>query len=435
VISLNINTGFTGGNLIARGVSLSGGLSFSTYTISLRHTPATPTSITVRQTGYVGCAGDTMTYSVVMPSLSITQAPATSFRWTRPANTVIQSSNSDSSRIVLQFNSGFSGGVLSATSVTKCGITSAARTLTLAAPKTAPTPTNIVSATGNLYAGCASGTITYTTSSPTPSASQDAITVYRWTLPAGTQVSTANSDSSSVTVQFNAGFVGGTISVRGQTACGAIGTARTATLIRFGTPTPTNITSSTGNYAACSGNSINYTVVAPSPSTIQQAADVYRWTLPANASISSSNSDSSVVTIQFSTGFSGGSLSVRGQTNCGITGTARAVTLSSATCRESLPVTKNANTQPLSNDKRVRLYPNPNQGSFYIDVVTGNINQEKAIVSFINSNGRVVKQIQTQTFAGSIKQQFNLYDLANGIYLVKVETPTYKTTTKLMIQH
>jgi hypothetical protein len=259
--------------------------------------------------------------------------------------------------------------------------------------------------------------------------------VYRWTLPAGTQVSSANSDSSSVTVQFNAGFVGGLISVKGQTACGALGTARTATLIRFGTPTPTSITSSTGNYAACSGNSFNYTVVVPSPSTIQQVADVYRWTLPANASISSSNTDSSVVTIQFNIGFAGGSLSVRGQTNCGITGIARAVTLSSATCREALPVTKNASTKPLSSDKRVSLYPNPNQGSFYLDLVTGSINQEKAIVSFINSNGRVVKQIQTQTFAGSIKQQFNLYDLANGIYLVKVETPSYKTTTKLMIQH
>jgi hypothetical protein len=274
----------------------------------------------------------------------------------------------------------------------------------------------------------------YTTGTPTPTASQDAISVYRWNLPTGTEITTANSDSSSVTVQFNAGFAGGAISVRGQTACGALGTARSATLIRFGTPTPTSITSSTGNYAACSGNSINYTVVVPSPSTIQQAADVYRWTLPANASISSSNTDSSVVTIQFNSGFAGGSLSVRGQTNCGITGTSKAVTLSSATCREALPVTKNANTQPSSNDKRVSLYPNPNQGSFYLDVVTGSINQEKATISFINTNGKVVKQIQTQTFAGSIKQQFNLNDLANGIYLVKVQTSTYKATTKLMIQ-
>ena len=44
----------------------------------------------------------------------------------------------------------------------------------------------------------------------------------------------ANADSSSVTILFRTGYIGGTLSVRGQNACGALGNAYTNSLYHTG---------------------------------------------------------------------------------------------------------------------------------------------------------------------------------------------------------
>jgi hypothetical protein len=59
------------------------------------------------------------------------QAPAVSFRWTRPNNTSITSATADSSSITVRFNTGYTGGVISVKSQSRCGTQSAARTQAL----------------------------------------------------------------------------------------------------------------------------------------------------------------------------------------------------------------------------------------------------------------------------------------------------------------
>jgi hypothetical protein len=63
--------------------------------------------------------------------------------------------------------------------------------------------------------------------------------MYRWTKPNNTLILSANSDSSSIVLKFNTGYTGGSITVKGQTACGALGTAKTQALTHSSCPTGT----------------------------------------------------------------------------------------------------------------------------------------------------------------------------------------------------
>jgi hypothetical protein len=192
-------------------------------------------------------------------------------------------------------------------------------------------PNAITSSTGN-YAACIGSSITYTVGMPVLTATQRAASVYRWTVPVNTTITSAASDSSNITLQYNIGFVGGSISVKSQSSCGTqSATAKTITLTTALAPLPVSITSSTGNLSGCIGSTINYTAAPGTASLTQQSTAVFRWTLPANTTITSASSsggvDSAVVTLQFNAGYTGGVLSVKGQTACGFQGVAKTATL------------------------------------------------------------------------------------------------------------
>jgi hypothetical protein len=225
-------------------------------------------------------------------------------------------------------------------------------------------------------------------------------------LPVGVSIVSATSDSVQVKLQFGSTFVGGNLFVRGVTACGGIGSAKSITLIRYLTPTPTNITSSTTSYNACIGNSITYTVVAPSPNATQQIADVYRWTVPANANIQSANTDSSAVSVIFNTGYTGGSLIVRGQTNCGVIGTQKAVTLTRTGCPSGL-FAKNTVKENKTSKAKINIYPNPNNGSFKIALKTGRHTSEKVNIQMINTMGKVIFSNNLISVNGDVNLNIN----------------------------
>jgi hypothetical protein len=195
--------------------------------------PPTVSAISNPGGNFSPCIGDTLQYIATAPTPTSSQAPIQRYRWTIPANTAIVSANTDSSSISLRFLTGFSGGSLSARTVSPCAVLGIARTITFS--YTPPTPTSIVSSTGSFNA-CIGNAVTYTVLVPQPSTGQRAASVYRWTRPANTVVLTANTDSSVITIGFNAGYTGGVLSVAGQTSCGVRGAAKTANLTHTGCP-------------------------------------------------------------------------------------------------------------------------------------------------------------------------------------------------------
>ncbi len=322
---------------------------------------------------------------------------ATSYLWTMKNGTYATISHESASGIndtsvTVTFLDGFTKDSLQVQAVTACSISAVKNTL-LSAVNAAPAVTAI---SGSLMP-CIGMVETYTASASAPTTAQSPIVVYRWVKPNYTTITSATADSSSITVSFNAGYKGGVITVKGQTACGIAGTAKSISL-KYLTPTPISITSSTGLYNACEGDEITYTAVVSAPSASQMAAIKYRWTKPNYTTIISASSDSLSITLQFNTGFTGGSVTVKGQTACGAMGAAKSQALTHNSCStgtSNLPITKSTTPTIDSKDFNVSVFPNPTSTMF-----TLRVDGAKAVssVSVFDIQGRLLQQVKINPY-------------------------------------
>ena len=326
--------------------------------------------------------------------------------------------------VVVTFLSGFTKDTLSVSAITECNI-SAAKTIILNSTLLPPTPTNIISNTGN-YNPCLGNQIAYTVVVASPSTTQTIASVYRWTKPNNTTIISATSDSSSITLQFNAGYTGGTISVKGQTNCGQLGTAKTVNL-QYTTPTPSNIISSSGVYNACIGSTITFSMTVPATTSTQIAAVMYRWTRPNYTTILSANADSSIITLLFNTGFTGGSLTVKGQTTCGNYGSAKTQLLTHVGCASGTKMYSKSSDDFKS--QHALVFPNPNNGNF-----TLKFNKRlKTNIIIRDVNSSVMATYQT---IGNNEQQdfkINNLNLPAGLYFISIQNDNKIETIKMVL--
>ncbi len=371
-ITVTFSSSFSSGNLTVRAANRCGLLSGSRILTVTKQTAATPAAIQ-REFLPVSIPAITDVCNVLSATYRIRKVTnATSYNWTlrqgtRATITRINPPGVNDTAIIVQFASGFLRDTLSVSAVTPCS-QSTPRTLVLSSQFTPPTVSNITASTGN-FTPCIGNVVIYTASAPAPTSTQSAISAYRWTLPAFCTITATTGDSSSITVRIDPGFTGGTLSVRARSACGVLGTARTGGL-GYLPPTPTSITASTGSYNACVGNQITYLAVVPAPTSSQRAATFYRWTRPNNTSIISSLPDSSSIILQFNAGYTGGVITVRGQTACGAIGTARSQTLTSTGCitgKQPNPALTESKVAG-ETDFDVKLYPNPTRNEFVLEI-------------------------------------------------------------------
>jgi uncharacterized protein (TIGR02145 family) len=231
--------------------------------------------------------------------------------------------------VSVSFGSAFTSDSLRVQAINNCGVSNV-RSLLLSKNLPPPSASSITNTGGN-FSPCRGDTILYRANSLAPTASQSAPASYRWRISNGVVILSASADSSTVLLHFTSAFNGGFMSVRTVSACGVLGGQRTI-YFRWFPPTPVSITSSTGSFNACSGNTVTYSALVGSLTAAQRTPAYYRWTLPAGATISSANTDSSVINVLFGTSYRGGGLSVRGVTACGVLGGSRAVTLTNSNC-------------------------------------------------------------------------------------------------------
>ncbi len=353
---------------------------------------------------------------------------ATSYNWsmnrgTSATITHINPLGANDTAVIVTFANCFLRDTLSVKSVTPCSV-SAARTAILVGYTTPAAVAGITTVGGN-FATCIGVNKTFTAVRGTPTTTQAPITSFRWTRPANTSIVSATSDSASITVSFNTGYTGGSISAKGVSQCGTIGTTASTAILQFLPPSVLSIASSTGSYNACIGNSITYSALVGAPTTSQVAASVFRWTKPNNSTITSASADSSTITLQFNIGYIGGTLSVRGQTSCGTQGTAKTQALTHAGCaagtKMSVPVTTTT-----TNSFEVSLYPNPSAGEFKLLVnfvggktptmATPTMAAAKATVKIIDLQGRLIKSFECN--ANQVTALGN--ELKPGVYMVEV---------------
>jgi hypothetical protein len=288
---------------------------------------------------------------------------------------------------------------------------------------TPPTPTAI----NGTITPCVGTIITYTLTNPIPTATQVPAIKFRWTKPSFTTIVSANADSSSINLSFNTGYAGGSLAAKGESSCGAFGAAKT---ISFSPSKAIDMISNTGFWNACIGSSVNYIVISPVAS-VTLPVTVFRWTIPVSTTIISANMDSSVITLQFNAGYRGGALKVQSSTTCGALGAAVSKTLTHLNCA----VGQRGSTvvEYLTVDQ-VSLYPNPNNGTFKLNVESSSQKSSTVEIQIFDMYGRMVGNYKTQSYLGVFNKEITNTNLQNGVYFVTYIIGDTRKTIRMVVK-
>jgi len=285
-----------------------------------------------------------------------------------------------------------------------------------------PTPTAI----NGTITPCVGAIVNYTLTNPIPTATQVPAIKFRWGIPAFTNIVSANADSTSINLSFNTGYVGGSLSAKGESSCGAFGAAKS---ISFSPAKAIDMISNTGFWNACIGSSVNYIVISPVAS-VTLPVTVFRWTIPASTSIISANRDSSVITLQFNVGYRGGALKVQSSTTCGALGAAVSKTLTHLNCAVGQ---RGASNEYLTVDQ-VNLYPNPNDGTFTLNVESSTQKSSLVEIQIFDMYGKMVGNYTTQSYLGVFNMNIANTKLQNGIYFVTYIVGKTRKTIRMIVQ-
>jgi len=284
-----------------------------------------------------------------------------------------------------------------------------------------PAPVSIVGS----VAPCPNSTFTYTTSAAIPTSSQVANSVFRWTVPVGSTITAANTDSSSVTIRFGSTFSTGAITVKCQSACNIVSAAKS---LAVAPSKPLDMSSSTGFWNGCIGNSATYSVISAVPNVSIPPGVAFRWTKPANTTFTYANADSSVVTLQFNTGYTGGPLTAKATTLCGTLSTPISKTLTHINCAFGTRI----GVEDLQKDL-VALYPIPNNGNFTLNVQSTITKTAYANVNIIDMTGRTVYSERIKSVDGVLSKDFSL-NLERGVYALYYIINNKRTVVKFIVQ-
>ena len=257
---------------------------------SIRSTPLVPGTIS-------GTTNNLCPNGVNNPTYSIAAvAGVSSYTWTAPTGTTISSGQGTTS-ITLNVSSSFVSGTLSVVATNACG-SSTSKTLALSSIPVAPG--TITGITSNL---CSNGVnnSTYTIASVAGASS------YTWTAPSGTVI-ISGQGTTSVTLVITGNFVSGTLSVVANNECGS-STPKTLALSSIPVA-PGTITGTTNNLCPNGVSNPTYTIAAV------VGASSYTWTAPSGTTIVSGQG-TTAVTLNVSSSFVSGTLSVVAINSCG----------------------------------------------------------------------------------------------------------------------
>ena len=364
-------------------------------------------------------------------------ASSTSYNWalkigTKASIVHLNAAGSNDTAVIINFVAGFTKDTLVVSSVNACG-SSVLKTLALSG-LASPSAPSLVSGKLN---PCKGDTILYIATAGLLTSTTSPTSKFRWTIPATVNIISSNADSSQVRIKFGATYIGGSIVVKGVSNVGVVSATGYTVTLKYASAVPSAIVSSTGAVNYCMGGRDTLKVTMPVLTAAQDVPALFRWTKPANTTFIYANRDSSVVLLSFNTGYAGGAITVKSQTACGVTSTAKSLTLTHTGCPSgttNLPLTTRVNFS--ENDvhfDEITLYPNPNQGEFDLQVKNKEIAFSKnANLQITDVTGRLVQQFSGY-FENGIFHQDKSTLLSPGIYFVTCQIGDYKKTIKMLV--
>jgi hypothetical protein len=352
-------------------------------------------------------------------------ATAASYTWTVPTGATITGhpggTGANDTAITVTFDNSFVSGSTIQVQAVNCNTTSP-RSISILRT-TASTP-GLISGPTNVCE--------YMVSASNPSGIAATYTIrkvssalsYTWTAPANATITghpagTGENDTT-VTVIFNSGFTGGTLSVSASNGCGNSGT-RTLTLTRF-TPSAPGVIDVIQT-DVCPNRMYTYSVAA-----MPSNATAINWTVPSNGTIVSGQGTISI-TVSYTSAAVNGAVTATATSNCGNSAT-RSLTVKLAACASFSAGGNNPASKGglVSAPLKASLYPNPTTDAFRIQ-----LNQpgaELVKVRILDLSGRVVKQ---QTILPGNGQTIGS-DLKAGTYMVEITRGNEQVIEKLIKQ-
>lgn len=221
-----------------------------------------------------------------------TASPANdSYLWVYPA---FAYGYSTTNSVSIDFANTYYGGSVCAQGLNECGLSS----MTCLSVTSLPLPSSPMSISGPSSVCQGQSNVVFSV----PAAAN--ATSYLWTLPTG---ASGSSTTNSITVNFSAGYSGGSICVRSVNSCGnSLG--QSCKSVAWST-VPSSPGAISGASAVCQGQSgVVYSIAAVNNATS------YSWTLPAGVTGTSTTNS---ITVNFAAGFAGGNICVRALNSCG----------------------------------------------------------------------------------------------------------------------
>jgi hypothetical protein len=244
-------------------------------------------------------------------------------------------------------------------------------------------------------------------------------TNYKWTVPSRVTI-TAGQGTSTITVDFSAGFSSGTIKVFATNVCGN-SNALSAT-VKAVPQAPVSIT---GSAAVCPA-SINAYSTSP-----VGGASSYSWTIPSGWTLLSGQGTTSISVRSTN---AGGTIKVAAVNACGA-GAAVSKTVSIATCKEGVAEAVLTEQVSAGDGNRFVVFPNPAEQEVnlsYSFTEAGTVN-----TLFYDLNGKAVYQetSEYQQAGTSSQKSIDINLLPDGIYMVQVSCNQVMMRKRLVVAH
>jgi hypothetical protein len=324
--------------------------------------------------------------------------------------------------------------------------------IALATALTTPTPASITATSLPLEAPC--GKSEYRFSTPVAPSTAPVGTGYLWQF-FGTNAAAYSFDSVGNTltsqvikVRFNASTAAANDSIYVYYTSGCGTSAKKAAKLSYVSSTnvpavPASITIAGPVSDVCGARTYRYTAPAlPAGSATASPATGYAWSLP-NATLvgtldsPSNNINSKVILVKYASNaaaVTGDSIRLAYTSACGnskikavkLTNTAK-VCFTSGT-----GVISKTNGTIYTNDAQV--YPNPNNGSFNINIETGVKSNNPVNIDIVDMFGKVVAHYTAVNNFGKINKTISQNTLPNGVYTVKYTVGSTTNSIRMVVQ-
>ncbi len=151
---------------------------------------------------------------------------------------------------------------------------------------------------------------------------------------------------------------------------------------------------------------------------------MHHWTKPNFTSITSSTLDSGTISLLIQTGFTGGNVTAKCQSTCGVSGASKSQALTHTACPSG---TKNSNVNTGAIGLfDVNIFPNPTTSAFNLQISSSS--SEAFAVKVLDVQGRLIKSLVV--YATEINNIGN--DLKSGVYMVEITQGKEKKTVRVV---